>query len=199
MRLLLATHAETDWTAAGRFQGHTDVPLNERGRTQAAGMQRRLAHVTLDAIISSDLGRAWQTAEILAVGHGMPVVRDARLRELHFGAWEGLTYAEVQQTDPAALAAWQENARAALPGGESMAELVQRLQAFLRDLAGRPETTILLVAHRGALRVLLCLLLDVPVERHWEFRLDVASLSEVAWLDGTATLVRLNEVSPLSP
>ncbi len=144
--------------------------------------------------MASDLSRAWQTAEILAVGHGLPVVPEPRLRELNFGAWEGLTYAEVQQTDAATLAAWQANPfDASACGGERMADLVLRLQSFLRDLADRPEETVLLVGHRGALRVLLCLLLGVPVERHWEFRLEVASLSELEWRDGKATLVRLND------
>lgn len=194
MRLLLATHAETDWTVVGRFQGHTDVPLNERGRGQAAAMQRRLAHEPIDAIVSSDLSRAWQTAEILAVGHGLPVTAEPRLREMNFRAWEGLTYAEVQQTDAATLTAWQANPLAiSPPGGERMAELVQRLQAFLSDLANRSEATVLLVAHRGALRVLLCLLLGTPVERHWEHRLEVASISELEWRAGLATLVRLND------
>jgi alpha-ribazole phosphatase/probable phosphoglycerate mutase len=194
MRLLLATHAETDWTTVGRFQGHTDVPLNERGRQQAAIMQGRLAQEPLGAIVASDLSRAWQTAEILALSHGVPVTADRRLREMGFGAWEGLTYAEVQRTDATALSAWQANPFGAHPpGGESMAELVRRLQAFLDELAIRREATILLVAHRGALRVLLCLLLDVPVERHWEFRLDVASVSELEWRDGNAMLLRLNE------
>jgi alpha-ribazole phosphatase len=194
MRLLLATHAETDWTIVGRFQGHTDVPLNESGRRQAAQMQRRLAAEPLDAIIASDLSRAWQTAEIVAVPHGFLPTADALLREMHFGAWEGLSYAEVQETDAAALAAWQANPLlTSPPGGEGLTELAQRLQAFLADLANRPEATILLVGHRGAMRVLLCLLTGVPIQRHWEFHLDVASISELDWLEGVGSLVRLND------
>lgn len=194
MRLLIATHAETDWTVVARFQGHTDVPLNDRGRRQAADMQRRLAGEPADAIVASDLNRAWQTAEILAVPHGLPVAADPRLREMHFGAWEGLTYAQVQETDGPALAAWQANPlTASPPSGEGLAEVVQRLQAFLGDLAERPEATFLLVGHRGSMRVLLCLLLGVPVEWHWDFCLDVASLSELEWQGGVASMVRLNE------
>jgi len=182
MRLLLATHAETDWTIAGRFQGHTDVPLNEIGRQQAAHMQKRLAAQSPAAIVASDLRRAWQTAEILALPYGLVPTADPRLREMHFGAWEGLTYAEVQATDGASLTAWQANPlQASPPGGEGLAKVAERLQSFLGDLAERPEATVLLVGHRGAMRVLLCLLLGVPIERHWEFHLDVASVSELDW------------------
>jgi broad specificity phosphatase PhoE len=158
--------------------------------------------------VASDLRRAWETAEILALPHDLRVQKEPRLRELHFGDWEGLTYAEVRQRDPIALAVWQENPlRGSPPGGESLAGLVQRVRGFLDDIRigtvgdesplspvlGGEGRGLLLVAHRGSLRALLCLLLGRPVERHWDFRLDVASLTEVAIVGGQGVLVRLNE------
>ncbi len=197
MRLLLVPHAETDWNAQGRFQGHADVSLNERGRRQAFLLQQRLADEPLQAIVASDLRRALETAEILAAPHGLHVKAERRLRELHFGDWDGLTYAEIQESAADALAEWQNDPlQASPPGGERLADLAQRLREFLHGLSDHAtESTILLVAHRGSLRVLLCLLLDRPVESHWEFRLDPASLSEVKTAAGLAELVRLNEIS----
>src|SRR5438132_1605088 len=103
MRLLLVSHAQTDWNVEGRFQGQTDIPLNSYGRLQARKLQQRLASTPLDAIVASDLSRARETAEIVAAAHGKPVRTDRRLRELHFGSWEGLTYSEIQAKYPDAL------------------------------------------------------------------------------------------------
>jgi alpha-ribazole phosphatase len=195
MRLLLVAHAETDWSAQGLFQGHTDIPLNDRGRRQALRLQQHLLQEPFQAVLASDLLRAKETADILARPHGICVQRDARLRELHFGEWEGLTYAEIQERHPNALTSWQETPLlASPPNGECLPDLARRLQDFLGDLSDYPrDGTILLVAHRGALRALLCLLVGLPVERHWDFRLEVASLSEVEIVAGKARIVRLNE------
>jgi alpha-ribazole phosphatase len=194
MRLLLVTHAETDWNAQGRFQGHAAAPLNERGRAQAAWLRERLANEALQAIIASDLPRAWQTAEIITAAHDLRIETEPRLRELHFGEWEGLTYAEVRDRQAQALADWHNvSLPASPPGGETLASLAQRLQAFLHDLREHREESVLLVAHRGCLRVLLCLLLGVDVQKHWEFRLGIASLSELMLATEKAEVVRLNE------
>jgi alpha-ribazole phosphatase len=196
MRLLLVPHAETEWNVLGRFQGHADVPLNNRGRQQAQRLQQGLAEETFDAIVASDLCRAWETAQILALPHGLKVQAESRLRELHFGDWEGLTYAEVRERDLDALLDWEKDPlRTCPPGGERLTSMAQRVQDFLRELTAAKSSAILLVAHRGSLRVLLCMLLGRAVERHWEFRLDLASLSELEIVGGKAALVRLNEVA----
>ena len=195
MRLFLVTHAETDWTTVGRFQGHTDIPLNAQGKQQAELLQQRLAQELLDAIVASDLRRALETAMIIATPHGLPVQTDPRLRELHFGDWEGLTYAEVYQKDPHGLAAWQHNLlEFSTPGGERLPALADRLHDFLHDLMSRlPDRQVLVVAHRGSVRVMLCLLLGIPVQNLWQFRLDVASLTEVRVSAEKVEVLRLNE------
>jgi len=198
MRLLLISHAETDWNVQGRFQGHKDIPLNERGRRQAYALQRYLAKETIDFIISSDLCRAGETAAIISHPHCLVVRTDARLRELHFGDWEGLTFAEISQREPEAFAAWQASSLyQGPPQGESLTDLARRLNAFLSDRLHHAEgSTTLLVAHRGSLRTLLCLLLKVPVEKHWEYGLQIASLTELMIVAEKAELVRLNETFP---
>ncbi|MBI4759502.1 MAG: histidine phosphatase family protein, partial [Chloroflexi bacterium] len=104
MRLLLVRHGETDWNAEERYQGTTDVPLSAQGRAQAQALTSRMAGEVLDAIYASDLQRAWQTAEVIAAPHGLPVRPEPRLREIDFGAWEGLTFDEIRQRRPAAKA-----------------------------------------------------------------------------------------------
>jgi alpha-ribazole phosphatase len=200
MRLLLVSHAQTDWNVASRFQGQTDVPLNENGREQARGLQQKLASAKIAAIMASDLRRARETADIIAVPHGLTVATDARLRELHFGAWEGQTNAEIEAQNPQALTAWRKDpARLAPPGGETLYALVQRLQAFLQDWRARSVSdwssgATLVVAHRGCLRALLCLLLEKPVERMWDFHLDIASVTELAMAGDRAEVIRISEV-----
>jgi len=124
---------------------------------------------------------------------------DARLRELHFGAWEGLTYDEVQRGYADTLTAWEADpVRTAPPGGETLAQLGERVGAVLAELSDQPssERTVLLVAHRGSLRVLLCLALGRPLEARWQFRLEPASLSELS-LDPGLSLTYLNDTHHL--
>jgi alpha-ribazole phosphatase len=201
MRVLLVAHAETSWNVAGRFQGQTDVPLSEHGRQQAARLQARLASETIDVAYASDLCRAWETATIVMQSHSLPLHAEPRLRELRFGAWEGMTREEIRAADPDAFSAWEANPdRLAPPGGESLADVEARVQSFLDSLRQREPVereTILATAHRGSLRVLLCLALGIPTAAMWRFRLNVASLSDLELHSRTAVLISLNDTHHL--
>src|SRR5438093_966133 len=98
--LLLARHGETDWNREGRWQGWADPPLNESGRAQARELAEQLRLTPFDAVYSSDLLRAHETAEIVAAPHAVPVVADPGLREIDVGSWSGLTRAELQERFP---------------------------------------------------------------------------------------------------
>lgn len=200
IRLLLVQHAETAWNVEGRYQGQTDVPLNEQGQRQAARLRPRLAGEAIHSAYTSDLCRASATAAAIAAGRGLPVRSEQRLRELHFGAWEGLTYAQIHEAEPAVLAAWEANPEDCSPlGGETLADLAVRLRSFLDELRQKVEAsrTVLLVGHRGSLRLLLCLALGLPPRALWRFRLDAASVSELELHPGTAVLNRLNDTHHL--
>ncbi len=200
IRLLLIQHAETTWNAEGRYQGHTDIPLNDCGRQQVARLPARLAGETIHAAYASDLRRAWDTAYAIANIRELSLCPDPRLRELCFGSWEGLTYSQIRQADPAALAAWEADPeQAAPPGGETMADLAARLRSFLAELRQRhaPGETVLLAAHRGSLRALLCLALGLPPAALWRFRLDAASVSVLELHPGTAVLTLFNDTHHL--
>jgi len=151
--LLLVRHGETDWNRLGRWQGHSDTPLNARGREQARELAPQLDGV--DVVYSSDLARARETAEILAEELGADVRLDARLRERGFGAWEGLTAAEIEQDFAEAHGRWQAGEGAGADDAEAFDAFGRRVEACLEEIVRRhPDETVLLIAHGGSIRVI---------------------------------------------
>jgi alpha-ribazole phosphatase len=198
-RLLLVRHGLTDWNAAQRFQGQCDIPLNQAGQRQASALAERLAGESFQAIVTSDLQRAQATTQAIAACQTCPVVIEPRLREIGFGDWEGLTYAEIAICDPSGLVAWEgdilENAP---PGGETLKQLAGRVQVALDELLLAHEgETLLLVAHGGPLQVLVCLALGLPPEMYWHFHLSPGSLSEIAVYPQGAIVNLLNDTCHL--
>jgi len=106
--LILIRHGLTIWNHEFRYQGHTDIELSEEGVKQAQALQKRLAGEKLDAIYSSDLSRAVQTASIIAKPHRLELITDSRLREVNFGVWEGLNFKEIESRYPDLLKTWLE-------------------------------------------------------------------------------------------
>jgi broad specificity phosphatase PhoE len=143
--ILLARHGETDWNRDGRFQGWADPSLNDAGRAQARTLAGRLRDVPFDAVYSSDLRRAHETAVIVAEPHGVPVVSDPGLREIDVGSWSGLTRAEIEERFPGAEH----------HDGETREEHRERVVAAVERIA-RAHTgeRILVVSHGGSLRAL---------------------------------------------
>lgn len=162
MRFILVRHATTDWNAAGRLQGQTDIPLGERGRAEAAAFAPSLNGLGITHIVSSDLQRAIQTAEIFNAVLAVPTATDVRLREVSFGAVQGLTKEE-------ALATFGEKVKIAWDGegdditydfrdygGEESVRVAERHIAALQALKERyPGETILLVGHSKGFNTLL--------------------------------------------
>ena len=194
LRLLLVRHAQTAWNAQRRYQGHSDLPLNETGLAQARALAARLQSLKIDLLISSDLQRALQTARILADGRDLALQTDPRLRELNFGLLEGHTFDEGLALWPEMIRNWVEDNNQPPEGGERMADLTGRvLQFYEQTLRTCDGKTVLLVAHGGPLRVLLQHALGTPA-RVW-FNLEHASLSELQ-IDGeTIILNRLNDTA----
>ncbi|MGC9334671.1 MAG: alpha-ribazole phosphatase [Anaerolineae bacterium] len=198
-RLLLVRHGETAWNASRRYQGKTDVPLNGVGRRQVNALAQRLSSEEIDAIYASDLQRARETAEAIAALHELPVQADRRLREISFGAWEGLTRQEIMQRDADSLKAWYDDPlHASPPGGETLTQVARRAGAALAKITRcHSDSTVLIVAHGGILRVLLWLALEISPTAYWRFRFGLASLSEVSIYETRATLNSLNDTTYL--
>jgi len=150
--LILARHGETEWNRDGRFQGHADPPLNETGRTQARQLAATLADEPIDAIYSSDLRRAHETAQIVAASKGIDVVVDPDLRERDVGEWSGLTMPEIEERYPDELRRFRDEG---VSVGETREALAERVLAAVRRIAeAHPNGHVLVVTHGGALRTL---------------------------------------------
>jgi broad specificity phosphatase PhoE len=148
--LFLIRHGETDWNVAGRYQGQLDPPLNRRGLEQAAELASKLAAHALDLLYSSPLQRAAQTARIIASRLEIPLYLDARLMEIHQGAWQGRLRAEIERHYPDLFRRWEaEPWEASPPGGERLDQVQERVYQFvdeiLRSYAGK---RIGIVSHR---------------------------------------------------
>lgn len=152
--ILLARHGESDWNREHRWQGHTDRPLTELGRRQAAALAERLADVPLDAVYASDLARARDTALAVAERKGLRVVARPDLREVDVGNWSGKTRADVERSDPEGIARWLEGATGWL-GGETYEEMAARAVAAVREIAAaHAGGRVLVVSHGGCMRAI---------------------------------------------
>ena len=199
-RLLLIRHGETGLNSSERYWGSTDVDLSAAGLWQAGKLRDRLAKENIHSIYSSDLKRAIVTAKTIATLHKREVTACAELREIDFGRLEGLTFSQVNERYPDIVQLWLEQSpELAFPGGESISQFEERITSFsrrLQKLSG--EETILVVAHSGALRTLICQLLGTEPRQRWQIRLDLASLTIVETYPQGAILTLLNDVSHLA-
>ena len=197
---VLLRHGQTAMSVQKRYAGRSDVPLTDVGLQQAAAAAKRLASAGLGAIVTSPLLRAAATAREVAAATGAAVVTDDGFREADFGAWEGLTFAEVRERWPAELTAWLADPQVAPPGGESFADVSARVTAALdRVLAARPGQTVLVVSHVTPIKTLVAAALLAPPAALYRMHLDVAALSEIDWYaDGPAVLRSFNDTGHLS-
>lgn len=198
-KLLLIRHGQTTGNSAERFWGRTDVALSEVGLQQAERLRNRLAGEKIDAVYTSSLRRALQTAEIIAAWREVVITPCPELREIDFGRIEGLTFDEISQQFPEIAGAWfHPDLSLRFPGGESFIDLNSRVAAFLPRLAGHAQgETVLIVAHSGVLRLLICNLMGLEL-RHWrQLHLGLASLSVLNTYPEIAILNTLNDLSHL--
>lgn len=153
--LLLIRHGETAWNAETRIQGQLDVPLSRTGFWQAGRLAERLADEPIDAVVASDFARAWMTAQPIAQVRQVEALPDLRLRERHFGVFQGLTLDEIARDWPAEFAAWRgRDPDWAMPEGESATAFKARVLEALTDITERfAGRTVAVIAHGGVLDV----------------------------------------------
>ncbi|MEU7619433.1 histidine phosphatase family protein [Micromonospora rifamycinica] len=185
-RLIVWRHGNTDWNATGRVQGQTDVPLNDLGREQARTAAPLLAALRPDVVVASDLRRAADTAAALAQLTGHPVRPDARLRERHFGQWQGLALTDAAEQFPAEYARWRAGDPDPGAGIEPLDDLGKRVgEALLAAAELADGGTVVVATHGGAARQGVGRLLD------WDHSVlrSVGSLANCHW-----TELRRNDV-----
>lgn len=181
--LLVWRHGRTAWNDAGRFQGHTDTPLDSVGHAQARAAAASLALLRPALVVTSDLSRAAATAAYLGALAGVTVAEDPRLREVHVGKWAGCSREEVAARYPETYAAWLRGEDVRREGGETMAEVTRRAGEAVREhLAATDGAPLVVVTHGGTSRALVLSLLGLPTDAARAF----AVLGNARW----AALVR---------
>ena len=167
---LLIRHGQTDWNIERKYTGQSDIPLNETGKAQARTAAAQLQADPPDAIYSSDLIRAYDTAKIIAEDLGMDIQQDARLREIHQGVWEGLHFDEIKARFANEFAARESNPlEVAPPGGETVGQVQARvLEALSEIVAQYPKARIAIVSHGLSLAIIKAHALNKPIQEVWD-------------------------------
>jgi len=197
----LIRHGESEWNSENRLCGRSDVPLSEPGRRQVKNLAERLKPIPFEALYSSPLERALETARLISESVGLQPIPDPRLVELDYGQWEGRTLAEIRENDPKVFGAWEANpAQVAPPGGESGLQAQQRVVSFLDFLAEKhPRGQVLVVFHKTVCRLAICHALGMPPsEYRRRLILDNAALSIIQARPYGWRLMAFNDTSHLS-
>lgn len=202
MRLLLIRHGETDWNVTLQYQGHAPIPLNEQGRRQAHRVADRLARRgDATALYASDIARAWETAAIISAAVGLSPQPIPELREIDVGQWEGLTPDELHQRYPDHMREYEQDpAHTVRLGGESYAQMQSRVLAGIQRLqeTHHLDETVLAVSHGGAIRTLICHVLNLDLHYFGRMWLDNGSITELRYTTKYGwRLIRLNDAAHL--
>ena len=179
--LIFVRHGEADGNYIRRFHGFFNSNLTEKGLLQISRAAERLSDTKIDAFYSSDLRRAYQTAQKVAQGRNMTITTDERLREINGGEWEDVPWDDLPARFPDSYADWL-NApyKLQMPGGESMKEFSERLVAAVHDIVKKHEgETVCIACHGTAIRVLACYFYGFPLEK----------LTDVAWCDNASVTI----------
>lgn len=185
--LLLIRHGETAWNRERRMQGHIDIPLSAAGVLQARALGQALAGERVDAIYSSDLGRARATAQPVADAQGLPVTLRASLRERCYGAFEGLLYDEIGERYPQAFAAWRaREPQARFPAGEREAETLadfhqRAVQAVIDIVSTHPAGKLVILTHGGVLDCVYREATGLSIEAERSFGIVNAAINRLQW------------------
>lgn len=196
-RILYIRHGETDWNVARRYQGQTDIPLNDKGMMQAAKVAERLAGEKIAAIYASDLQRAFYTAEKIAEKHELTVLPMREFREISFGEWEGSSFSSLDTgareqidkifTDPANIE---------VPGGENFRQVQERaIRGVEMLVAKHPNETIAVVSHGAAIRTILCHALGMTLDHVWSIRQDNTAVNCIAYYAADASMQGASEAA----
>ena len=199
-RIIAVRHGETAWNVDTRLQGHLDIELNDKGLWQARRVAQALAHEPIAAVYSSDLARAWQTAEEIARSHALPVHPEPRLRERAFGHFEGRTFVDIERELPEQAARWRRRDPEFAPagGGESLLTFRARVTQAVAELADRhPGELLLLVAHGGVMDLLYRAATRQELQAPRTWQLGNASINRMLWTEQGLTLVGWADVAHL--
>lgn len=196
MQIVLLRHGATDWNLQGRCQGASDIELNDVGLHQAETIAATLSREKIDAVYSSHLKRALQTAHAVSRPHGLPVNIEEDVRELDHGDLEGLTFEEIKENYADFLARWRvEPAEIQIPGGERLADVYQRAWNGLERIVERHnfESTVIVVSHNFPILGIICRITNTHLNKYRSFHLDPCSVTRLRYFGGEKwTVTQIN-------
>jgi broad specificity phosphatase PhoE len=197
-KLILARHGETVWNVEKIYRGRTDVNLDEVGIKQAELLGKYLSNWELEAIYSSPLKRALDTANIIARYQKVGVHVAEGLIDFDYGEWQSLSEQEVKRLYPTLHNEWLNNPRKAkMPGGESLDDVRRRAIEVVDDVLSKYQGNVVLVSHRVVNKVLICSLLGLDNSHFWNIKQDVGGITIFNYVDGRFVLTRHNDTSHL--
>jgi probable phosphoglycerate mutase len=199
--IILARHGHVDWLAPERFRGRAELPLSDLGRRQAQAAAGYIAATWQpEAIYTSPLSRCRDTAAVIAAPFRLQPQPTDGLLDIDYGEWQGLTRDEAQERWPDETELWFRTPHiAAIPGGETLAALLSRTSAALRDILWRhPDQTVVLVGHDSVNRVLLLFALEAPLSRYWHLRQEPCAVNELFFANGSFVIRSINQTQHLA-
>lgn len=192
--ILFARHGETEANRRRLALGRADPPLTEHGAEQASALADRLESLGIDAVYTSPLLRARETAAPIAAAAGVDIAVDDRLVELDYGEWDGKSFPDLP---PGELRRWRNDPTFAPPGGESLRTVTARISGFCLEVLEGP--TVVAVSHVSPIKCAVTWALGAGEELGWRMFLDLASITRIAGRDGHASLVGFNDTTHLIP
>ena len=200
-RIVLVRHGHVDWLAPERFRGRAELPLSSLGRRQAQAAAGYIAATWKpDAVYTSPLGRCRETGAAIAAPFRLEPQPIDGLCDIDYGEWQGLTPDQAKECWPNESELWFRAPHiAALPGGETLAAVLSRVTAALRDiLQHHPDQTVVMVGHDSVNRVLFLFTLDLPLSRYWHLRQDPCGINELILDNGSFVVGSINQTQHLS-
>ena len=190
-------HGETNWNILGKTQGHGNSNLTSKGKEQASTLAKSMNKYPIDYIYTSDLGRAVETANIIADELKLEAIETPALREMGFGVWEGLLINEIKKDYDDIYKSWRNTPHLAeIPGGETLQIIQQRVDNFIKDLNEKYDNKhIVLVSHSVTVRVILLSCLASSLKNIYRIKQDNTALNIVEFRNYGPVVIKMNDTS----
>lgn len=198
-KIYFARHGETDWNKDGRYQGWTDISLSETGRKQAACLAKRFEEIPIDAVYSSSLRRAYDTAKIVAERKNLPVIIEDSFKEINFGEWEGHTAPELEEKfGEHYIKFFHEPYEHTFPGDGSFQNVTKRIaRGLISVLEKYRDRNVLIISHGGIIRLAIIYLMEMDGSFYRKLWIDNTGVSIIEWKEDSKLLRCLNDFSHL--
>lgn len=195
--IYIVRHGQTEWNLLGKTQGHGNSDLTAKGIEQAELLANSMIKYPIDYIYSSDLGRAYQTAEIIGKKLNIEVEKTEALREMNFGTWEGRIIKDIMEEDPELYRMWRNEPHLArIPNGETLAQIKERTDAFIKEINEKYDGKhIVLVTHSLCARIMLLSFLDSDVKNIYRLNQGNTALNIIELRDYGPVVMKMNDTT----